>query len=161
MRRQRYPGYCYSVVHQHSGEIPAEETLAEAFRAVSGHLRHLTREALLPWGITPGQARALGTLHHHGPMRLTDLAEHLRIAPRSATEVVDDLESLHLVRRRPDPGDRRATLVELTEKGAETSAAVRRARAVEADRYVATLSRTDREHLARILRRLRTADRGQ
>jgi DNA-binding MarR family transcriptional regulator len=155
MRRQRYPEYCYSVV-----DHEPEETLAEAFRAVGGHLRHLTKEALLPWGITPGQARALGTLRHHGPMRLSDLAEHLRIAPRSATEVVDDLESLSLVRRQPDPGDRRATLVELTEQGNATSAAVRQARAVEADRYFDTLSRTDREHLARILRRLRSADPG-
>ncbi len=155
MRRQRYPGYCYSVV-----DHEPEETLAEAFRAVGGHLRHLTIQALLPWGITPGQARALGTLRHHGPMRLSDLAEHLRIAPRSATEVVDDLESLSLVRRQPDPGDRRATLVELTEQGNATSAAVRRARAVEADRYFDALSRTDREHLARILRRLRSAEPG-
>jgi DNA-binding MarR family transcriptional regulator len=42
-------------------------------------------------------------------MRLSELSEHLHIAPRSATEVVDALESRGLVRRRPDPDDRRAT----------------------------------------------------
>lgn len=37
------------------------------------------------------------------PIRLKDLAERLRIAPRSATEVVDQLEVKGLVRRDPDP----------------------------------------------------------
>ena len=51
-------------------------------------------------------------------MRPGALAEHLRIAPRSATEVVDDLQERGLVERAPDPADRRATLVRLTEAGA-------------------------------------------
>ncbi|MDD0859754.1 MarR family transcriptional regulator [Arthrobacter alpinus] len=42
-----------------------------------------------------------------GDVRLKDLAERLRIAPRSATEVVDQLEAKGLVRREADPSDRR------------------------------------------------------
>ena len=80
---------------------------------------------------------------------------HLRIAPRSATEVVDDLEKPGLVERRPDPGDRRATLVALTEEGKGVMAAIRKARAAEAERFFAVLSDDDRAELARILRALR------
>ena len=58
-------------------------------------------------------------------MRLSKLSEHLHIAPRSATEVVDALESRGLVRRSPDPDDRRATLVELTEHGLGVLEAIR------------------------------------
>ena len=54
-----------------------------------------------------------------------------------------------------DPHDRRATLVQLTERGIEVAAAVRKARAAEAESYFAVLGEADRAELARILRVLR------
>src|SRR5260370_37630709 len=86
-----------------------DESLSEAFWGVARQLRRLTRETLEPWEITPGQSRALGVLMHHGVMRLRELSDHLHIAPRSTTEVVDGLQERGLVERRPDPNDRRAT----------------------------------------------------
>ena len=86
-------------------------------------------------------------------MRLSELSDHLHIAPRSATEVVDALETRGLVERRPDPGDRRATLVELTERRQQRPRRDPRAR--RAERVFGRLSPTDRAHLARILRKLR------
>ena len=132
-----------------------EESLAEAFWAVAHQLRRLTRETLGPWEITPGQSRALGVLMRRGPMRLSVLSEHLRIAPRSTTEVVDALEERALVRRRPDPDDRRATLVSLTEQGIEVGTAIASARHAEAERLFGALSAQDRADLARILGTLR------
>jgi DNA-binding MarR family transcriptional regulator len=88
-------------------------------------------------------------------MRLSELSDHLGIAPRSATEVVDALESRDLLRRRPDPGGRRATLVEVTEHGASVLAAIRAARGTETERIFSQLSQADRAHLERILRTLR------
>lgn len=129
--------------------------LADAFWAVTRRLRHRTREALAPWDVTPGQSRALKVLIRHGELRLSALAEHLRIAPRSATEVVDDLEARGLVRRRPDPADRRATLVALTEEGTRTGAAIHAARRAAAEDLFGGLAPADREQLARILRTLR------
>jgi DNA-binding MarR family transcriptional regulator len=133
----------------------AGETLADAFRAVSRQLRHQTQQALAPWDVTPSQARALGMLTRHGPVRLGTLSEHLRIAPRSATEVVDALAAAGLVERRPDPDDRRATLVALTSRGGEVVAGIRAARAAEADDFFARLDEGDRAALARILATLR------
>ncbi|MEH1102807.1 MarR family winged helix-turn-helix transcriptional regulator [Micromonospora sp. CPCC 205561] len=129
--------------------------MAEAFWAVTRRLRHRTREALAPWDVTPGQSRALGVLIRHGALRLSALAEHLRIAPRSATEVVDDLEARGLVRRRPDPADRRATLVTPTGEGTRAGAALYAARRAAAGDLFGGLTPADREHLARILRTLR------
>ena len=133
-------------------EPPGDETLAEAFWAVARRLRDTSQETLAPWDINPSQLRALRVLRRHGVMRLSELSDRLRIAPRSATEVVDALESRGLARRRPDPGDRRATLVEVTGDGAGVLDAIRGS---EAERVFGRLSPTDRSHLARILRRLR------
>jgi DNA-binding MarR family transcriptional regulator len=88
-------------------------------------------------------------------MRLSELSVHLHIAPRSATEVVDGLESRDLVRRSPDPADRRATLVDLTEHGVSILDAVRAARGTQTERVFDRLSLADRDELARILRKLR------
>ena len=132
-----------------------DETLPEVFWSVARQLRETSREALAPWDITPSHLRALRVLRRDGVMRLSALSEHLHIAPRSTTEVVDALESRGLVERHPDPSDRRATLVEMTEQGATVLEAIRAARGTEAERVFGRLSQTDRAHLARILRKLK------
>ena len=132
-----------------------DDALSEGFWAVARQLRELSQETLAPWDITPAHLRALRVLRRHGTMRLSELSDHLRIAPRSTTEVVDALESRDLVRRRPDPGDRRATLVEVTEHGTGLLEAIRGARGTEAGRVFGRLSQADRADLARILGKLR------
>lgn len=138
-----------------AGEAAGDETLPEAFWSVARQLRETSREALAPWDLTPSYLRALRVLRRHGVMRLSELSEHLRIAPRSTTEVVDALQSRGLVERRPDPADRRATLVEVTEHGSSVLDAIRAARGTEAERVFGRLSQADRADLVRILRQLR------
>jgi DNA-binding MarR family transcriptional regulator len=135
--------------------IERDETLSEAFVSVARQLRGVSQDTLAPWDITPGNLRALRVLSRHGTMRLSELSDHLHIAARSTTEVVDALESRDLVRRRPDPADRRATLVEVTEHGASVLDAIRAARGTETERIFSRLTPADRAHLERILRILR------
>jgi len=133
-------------------ESAGDETLAEAFWAVARRLRDTSQETLAPWDITPAQLRALRMLRRHGVMRLSELSDRLRIAPRSATEVVDALEKRGLAGRRPDQGDRRATLVEVTDDGGSVLDAIRGS---EAERVFSRLTPADRSQLARVLRKLR------
>lgn len=84
-------------------------------------------------------------------VRVSRLAEHLGIAPRSATEVADALEAAGLLTRSPDPTDRRAVLLTLTGEGLHTVAAVRDRRRAAAERAMATLSPADRTELRRLL----------
>ena len=132
-----------------------DESLADAIGAVARQLREKSAETLAPWDITPGYLRALRTLIRHGTMRLSELSGRLAIAPRTATEVVDALESRTLVRRRADPGDRRATLVEVTEHGASVLTEIRATRGPEAGRVFGRLTPAERAELARILSKLR------
>jgi DNA-binding MarR family transcriptional regulator len=132
-----------------------DETLSELFWGVARQLRHRSRETLEPWQITPGQSRALGALMHHGVIRLSELSDHLRIAPRSTTEVVDGLQERGLIERRPDPLDRRATLVALTESGQQIGEAIQVARSTDGERFFDSLSDSDRAALSRILGQLR------
>ena len=136
-------------------EPAADDNLAELFWSVARNLRHRNKDALEPLHVSPSHGRALAVLLRHGPMRPGALAEQLRIAPRSATEVVDDLQERGLVVRAPDPADRRAILLTLTDLGTATGAAIKAARQAAAERFFAGLSEGDRAELARILRELR------
>jgi DNA-binding MarR family transcriptional regulator len=146
----------------HKREAPArrdsegDETLSELFWSVARQLRETSQETLAPWDISPSHWRALRVLARHGPIRLSELSDHLRIAPRSVTEVIDALEARNLVGRRPDPADRRATLVELTEHGSGILRAIKEARGAEAERLFSRLGEDDRTQLARILRELQS-----
>ena len=138
-----------------SADPAGDEALADAFGAVARQLREKSAETLAPWDITPAHLRALRTLSRHGTMRLSELSDRLQVAPRTATAVVDALEARGLVRRRADPGDRRAILVEVTEHGAGVLAEIRAARGTEAGRVFGRLTPADRAELARILSKLR------
>jgi DNA-binding MarR family transcriptional regulator len=71
-------------------------------------------------GIGYAWMRTLGALYcSEGPIIMSDLGEELGVTPRNVTKLVDELETEGLVRRLPHPSDRRATLIELTEKGRE------------------------------------------
>src|SRR3954453_15071434 len=76
------------------------------------------REVSEALGISFGRARAVRQLTRR-PMSMGELATALGIDRPNATVVVDDLEALGLVRRRPHPTDRRAKVVEATRKGKE------------------------------------------
>lgn len=49
--------------------------------------------------------------------RLTQLAARANMTPQAMGELVDELEDVGYVVRRPDPSDRRAKLIVLTERG--------------------------------------------
>lgn len=50
-------------------------------------------------------------------LRLTDIAERANMTKQSIGEIVDDLVARGYVQRIPDPNDRRAKLICLTERG--------------------------------------------
>lgn len=150
--------------------------LGDLMHVVFRRLRRRWSAQLEPLGMTPHQVRALrGVAEGAGGgigsgagaraasrpvadddagVRLRDLAERLRIAPRSATDVVDQLESRGLVERAADPADRRAVRIRLTDGGRGLLRRVHEARRTEAADFFALLAPADRAELARLLARV-------
>ena len=105
--------------------------------------------------VTHGQFRVLRTLDHAGrALRLSELAGQLGIVPRSATSVVDDLETAGLVARSPDPNDRRATLVGLTPNGHQILTTLRAKRREVMATQLSRLTPTEQSTLIHLLQRL-------
>lgn len=83
-------------------------------------VRRRFEEAVLAAGleITTGEARTLAHLCVQDGMRQSVLAERLSVEPMTLTGYLDRLEARGLVRREPDPDDRRAKRVVVEEKAA-------------------------------------------
>lgn len=65
----------------------------------------------------PGHGLVMGHLGGADGMRLVDLAQRAGVTPQAMGQLVDRLEALGYVERRPDPSDRRAKLIHLAERG--------------------------------------------
>lgn len=134
--------------------LPVEGT-GDLLMSAARSLRRRYAATIARWDVTPGQARALRlVVDADEPLRLSALAERLRIVPRSATEVVDALEARGLVVRRPDPADRRATGVVATAEGERLAVLIEEARSREAEAYLSVLPAADRAELRRVLEKL-------
>ena len=76
-------------------------------------------------GLTPNDSRALQSLSEEPAGRpMNSLAAEWQCDASTATWTVDRLEAKGLAERRPHPTDRRVKLAALTERGAETQAAL-------------------------------------
>jgi len=69
-------------------------------------------------GLQPSHQAVLNYLRLSGT-RLTDLAEQASMTKQAMGQLVDELERLGYVTRRPDPTDGRAKIVQFTEQGLE------------------------------------------
>ncbi|MCO5973652.1 MULTISPECIES: MarR family winged helix-turn-helix transcriptional regulator [Actinoallomurus] len=102
---------------------PAAETeamtdveLAARLRMTLGRLSRRVRQ-YGPRTLTSSQASTLSSLEALGPVRLGDLAAHEGVSAPTQSRLVASLETQALLRRTPDVGDRRATLLEITPEG--------------------------------------------
>jgi DNA-binding MarR family transcriptional regulator len=142
--------------HEHrTGDRPGEHTLESSLMAVARGLRRGWAESIAHTGLAPHQARALRVIFAEGPLRPGVLADRLRVAPRSVTEVVDALVERDLVRREPDPADRRAMTLTITDSGRDLVGeitAIRRAHTEQV--FDAVLSGEEQDTLAVLLGRL-------
>ena len=63
------------------------------------------------------QAYALAYLFFKGPIKISELCDHMMVSPGAASQLVDRLENLEMVSRIADPGDRRVRKIQVLKKG--------------------------------------------
>lgn len=71
----------------------------------------------------PAHSAVMAHIDIDGGTRLSTIAARANITPQAVGELVDDLERLGYVVRQPDPDDRRAKRIVLTDRGRESVAA--------------------------------------
>jgi DNA-binding MarR family transcriptional regulator len=101
-------------------------------------------------GLSWPRLQLLFALHRHGPQIMAELSQRLGVTARNITALVDGLETEGLVRRRPHPSDRRATIVELTTQADSVPKIFAHRQAMMA-RIYSGLSETDQRELLRLI----------
>jgi DNA-binding MarR family transcriptional regulator len=71
----------------------------------------------VPAAVSSSTITTLDTLHTHGPLRVSELAEREAVSQPGMTTLVNRLEAAGQAVRTPDPSDGRASLVAITEQG--------------------------------------------
>jgi DNA-binding MarR family transcriptional regulator len=125
---------------------------------ITGLSRRLNREmdaTLDEFGLNHGEWKVLSSLWRAGEALSPGvLAKIEELSTGAMTNRLDRLESAALVRRLPDPDDRRAVQVELTDKGKRTWEKAVAAQAKKEAVVASALSEREKEQLTNLLRKL-------
>jgi DNA-binding MarR family transcriptional regulator len=92
-----------------------------------------------------------------GEARAADIAEFFGLAPRTVTEALDGLERDGMVRREPDPQDRRVKRLSITQAGVAAAAATEPLRVALVEQIFGVLSEDERGQLKQLLTKLTAA----
>jgi DNA-binding MarR family transcriptional regulator len=132
------------------------DALNQAIRLLS--LRHRARAAqlLAPLGLHTGQEALLLELDRTGPRIQAQLSAALGCEPPSVTLMTRKLEASGHIRRAPDPVDRRATVVSLTDSGRDLAGRIRELWLTLAEETVRDLPAATVKHLPGILHTMST-----
>jgi len=116
--------------------------------------RRRFHKALEPEGLHPRHFGVMTMLAAHPGMSQHQLHEKTAIDPSSMVAVIDELEARGLAERRPDPADRRARQVFLTEQGEQTLERIRGLAAGLQREFFGALTAEERKTLHALLRKL-------
>jgi DNA-binding MarR family transcriptional regulator len=145
-------------------EIPDLDPLTEGIVERIQHLAHAfdasIEETLTEFDLDRRSFHTLGRLRSYGPPYQRSagmLARDMRLSTGAMTNRLDRMEEAGLIRRLPDPNDRRGTLIEPTEAGHAAWDKTVGTQARREAMFASVMSADEREELHRLLRRLMRA----
>lgn len=116
-------------------------------RMFDGNIRDL--------GMTSLQWRAVARLHREPGMRQSELADLLEVEPITLSRMIDRLADSGMVCRKPDPSDRRAWNLYLTDKAQPLMAQLQREADLVQELALTGIDEEERAMLTRLVERMR------
>jgi DNA-binding MarR family transcriptional regulator len=138
------------------GPIPGELSVFPGYllARLGESSRRQFHKALEPEGLHPRDFGVMTMVAAQPGMSQQQLHEKTAIDPSSMVAVIDELEAAGLAERRPDPEDRRARTIFLTDRGEQT---LRRVRALAGElqrEFFGVLTAEELRTLHALLRKL-------
>ncbi len=144
--------------HELPGAVDHEvEGIVDRVNGLQRRLHRMLDETLHDFDLSVGEWKVLTHLQLDGPpyrKSVGKLAKWAELSSGAMTNRLDRLEEAGLVRRVPDPDDRRGVLVELTDKGRKAWEDSVSAQAEKESLVAAALSNAEKKQLNTLLRRL-------
>src|SRR5690349_22812289 len=139
---------------------PTTEGIVERIQNLYKDFDRSMEETLATYELDRRAFHLLGRLRSYGPPYRRSpgqLAGDMRLSSGAMTNRLDRLEKAGLIRRLPDPNDRRGQLIEPTQKGHDAWGNTVGTQAEREQRIASVLTTTEREQLHRLLRKLMAA----
>ena len=143
------------------GDLPGldleVEGIVERIQHLEKQIRKMLDDTLAEFGLNVGEWAVLGSLRRAGePYRRSPgkLAKQFGLTTGAMTNRLDKLEEAGLIRRLPDPDDRRGVIVELLPEGREVWERAVGAQAAKEQFVASSLSKTEQKQLNALLRRM-------
>ncbi|HEX4603537.1 MAG TPA: MarR family transcriptional regulator [Candidatus Angelobacter sp.] len=133
------------------------EELADRLHSTAINLLRQVRVQDAATGIAPARLSALSVLVFGGHISLNGLARAEQVRPPTMSRIVDALEAEALVRRRANEQDRRAVVIEATEKGAAILWLGRKRRVKFLAKHLSRLSDAERKQIANAVQAIQKA----
>lgn len=132
----------------------APSTLAFLLSQVGAHASKRFAERIGDVGLTPPLFRLLNLVDAAEGESQQAIGEAIRVPPSRMVALVDELEAMGLVERRPHPRDRRVRTLHLTPDGGRALARGRKVAGEHEEELAGSLSQSDRERLVALLQKL-------
>jgi len=132
------------------------ELKKRALMAVRDYGIHLTqfRNAVSEWaGLNTTDMECLRLLFLKGIATPSELARHTGLTSGATTAMLDRLEKADLIERRPNPNDRRGTLIAPAQSGAEKAASWFESARKAQDELISSYSESELEIIADVFER--------
>jgi len=133
------------------------EELADRLHSTAIHLLRQVRVQDAASGLAPARLSALSVLVFGGAMSLNDLARAEQVRPPTMSRIVDALESANLIRRTVNQQDRRAVVLEATEKGTAILWQGRKRRVKFLAKHLSRLSEQERKQIEAAIKAIQKA----
>jgi DNA-binding MarR family transcriptional regulator len=136
---------------------PRVEGIVDRIAIIQKYIRRTHDETIEGFGLTWGEAQVLASLRYAGaPYHSTPgrLGSQLGLSSGAVTARLDKMEEAGMIRRLPDPDDRRGVVVELTDQGRELWAQTVAVQAEKESIVSRALGEGEQDHLNDLLRRL-------
>ena len=131
----------------------AQSTWVKLHRAFTT-LNNSTTTNIKTFGLTYPQFSIIETLGHLGPLKISDLYTKMLYNGGNMTIVLDQLEGKDIVRRVNSREDRRAILIELTDKGTKIFKEICPENAKHIRKLMSVLSDDELSNLSDLLKKL-------
>ena len=143
------------------GDLPGldleVEGIVERIQHLEKRISKMLDDTLAEFGLNKGEWAVLGSLRRAGePYRRSPghLAKSFGLTTGAMTNRLDKLEGAALIRRLPDPDDRRGVIVELLAEGREVWERALGAQAAKEQFVASGLNAHERKELNALLRRM-------
>lgn len=133
------------------------EGIVDRIGGINRRIKRGHEATLKEFGISYPEWHVLTALRNGGPRTPGVLARYLEVSTGAMTSRLDMLEKDGLIRRVPDPDDRRSVIVEITEAGRQKWHDAAAVQARKEAFFTSALSEADKKRLNGLLRKLMLA----